>query len=151
MSTICLIVLYNSDDEHSLYHMFTSDLIKRWDVEDEGEVSDLLNVEISRSNDGVTLRQTAYIEKLVDTWLLDGVPSTFHFNSAPHAEDLPTKVLEALSVSEPPDPELLRKYQSLVQALFSMRRRTLDRILLMSLVCFVVPWLGQVLLFLTRV
>ena len=112
-----LFVLYNSDDEHSLYSIFTTDLSKRWDVEDEGEVSDLLNVEISRSSDGVTLRQTAYIDKLADTWLPDGVPSTFHFNSAPHAEDIQTKVLEALSVSEPPDPELLKKYQSLVGSL----------------------------------
>ena len=30
------------------YHKFTVDLQKRWSVDDEGEVSDLLNVEILR-------------------------------------------------------------------------------------------------------
>ena len=34
-------------DEHSLYHKFVKDLELRWNVEDEGPVSDLLNVEIS--------------------------------------------------------------------------------------------------------
>ena len=112
-----LFIIYNSDDEHSLYKQFTIDLSKRWDVDDEGEVSDLLNVEISRSDKGVTLRQTAYIEKLASTWLPEGVPSTFQYNSAPHTEDIQAKVLDALSTTDPPDPELLRKYQSLVGSL----------------------------------
>ena len=44
-----LFVLYSNDDTDSLYCAFISRLDARWDVEDEGEVSDLLNVEISRS------------------------------------------------------------------------------------------------------
>ena len=56
-----LFILYNSDDEHSLYQQFTRDLQKRWAVDDEGDVSDLLNVEIIRSDGGVELRQTAYL------------------------------------------------------------------------------------------
>lgn len=79
-----LFVLYDNGDEHSLYTQITSDLGKRWDVDDEGEVSDLLNVEISRFDNGVTLRQSAYIVKLASTWLPDGIPSSFHFNAAPH-------------------------------------------------------------------
>ena len=112
-----LFIIYNSDDEHSLYKQFTIDLSRRWDVDDEGEVSDLLNVEISRSDKGVTLRQTAYIEKLASTWLPEGVPSTFQYNSAPHTEDIQAKVLDALSTTDPPNPDLLRKYQSLVGSL----------------------------------
>ena len=54
-----LFVLYNSSDAHSLYHRFTSALQQRWSVEDEGEVSDLLNVEIHRVDGGVELRQTS--------------------------------------------------------------------------------------------
>ena len=112
-----LFVLHNNDDEHSLYSQFTSALQKRWDVDDEGEVSDLLNVEIESADDGVTLRQTGYIDKLAAKWLPDGIPSSFQFNSAPHSEDLQSKVLEALSVTEAPDPQLLQKFQSLVGAL----------------------------------
>ena len=112
-----LFILYNSADEHSLYHRFTSDLQQRWSVDDEGDVSDLLNVEIHRVDGGVELRQTSYIEKLATEWLPDGIPSHIHINSAPHTENLPDLVLQALSCVEPVNPELLRKYQSLVGSL----------------------------------
>ena len=112
-----LFILYNSSDEHSLYHRFTSDLQQRWSVEDEGEVSDLLNVEIHRVDGGVELRQTSYIEKLASQWLPDGIPSCIHVNSSPHSESLPDLVLQALSCVEPVNPELLQRYQSLVGSL----------------------------------
>ena len=112
-----LFILYNSGDEHSLYHRFTTDLQQRWSVDDEGEVSDLLNVEIHRVDGGVELRQTAYIEKLVKEWLPNGIPATVHMNAAPHTESLPDLVLQALSSVETVDQDLLRKYQSLVGSL----------------------------------
>ena len=112
-----LFILYNSDDEHSLYRRFTSDLQQRWSVDDEGEVSDLLNVEIHRDDGGVELKQTSYIEKLVKEWLPDGTPATIHINSAPHTESLPDLVLQALSSVEPVETDLLRRYQSLVGSL----------------------------------
>ena len=62
-------------------------------------MSDLLNVEIESSSDGVTLRQTSYIDKLAAKWLSEGIPSSFQFNSAPHSEDIQAKVLDALSVT----------------------------------------------------
>ena len=43
-----LFILYNNGDEYSLYHKFTTDLQQRWSVDDEGEVSDLLNVVFKR-------------------------------------------------------------------------------------------------------
>ena len=112
-----LFILYNSDDQYSLYHQFTQDLQARWSVDDEGDVSDLLNVEIVRSDGGVELRQTGYIEKLVKEWLPDGVPAHLHANSTPHADNLPELVLNALSSSDPSDPSLLGRYQSLVGSL----------------------------------
>ena len=112
-----LFILYNSDDEHSLYQRFTADLQQRWSVDDEGEVSDLLNVEMQRVDGGVELKQTSYIEKLVKEWLPDGIPSNIHINAAPHTECLPDLVLQALSSVEPVDPDLLRRYQSLVGSL----------------------------------
>ena len=38
-----LVTLYFHDDEHSLYHQFATEL-QKWDVEDEGELTDLLGV-----------------------------------------------------------------------------------------------------------
>lgn len=69
-------------------------------MDDEGEVSDLLNVEMYRTDGGVELRQTSYIEKLAKEWLPDGIPSNMHINSAPHVESLPDLVLQALSSTE---------------------------------------------------
>ena len=45
-----------------------------WDVEDEGEVSDLLSVEVNSEGKYVVLRQRNYIEKLLATFDPDGVP-----------------------------------------------------------------------------
>jgi len=56
-----LYIVYNSSDAVSLYTKFVLDLQSRWSVGDEGEVSDLLNVEITRVDGGVELRQTNYI------------------------------------------------------------------------------------------
>eukprot|EP00966_Prymnesium_polylepis_P086843 2009888-Prymnesium_polylepis.1 len=44
-----LFTAYSHDDEQSLYHTFTTALQSSWDVEDEGPVSDLRNVEIERT------------------------------------------------------------------------------------------------------
>jgi hypothetical protein len=60
-----LVVISSHNDEYFLYHCFTTDMSKRWDVEDEGEVTDLLSVEISREDDHVVLRQSSYIAKLL--------------------------------------------------------------------------------------
>lgn len=62
-----LCILYDEDDEYSLYHEFTQKLAHDWDVDDEGEVSHLLNLETSREQGCVVLRQSAYIRKLVNT------------------------------------------------------------------------------------
>ena len=56
-----LFVAYSHDDEHSLYHEFTTSMHQRWDVDDEGEVHDLLNIEITREGADVVLRQVSYI------------------------------------------------------------------------------------------
>ena len=46
-------------------------------------ISDLLNVEISSGDGVVTLQQSAYIQKLVDTYVPDGVPSSFTATDVP--------------------------------------------------------------------
>eukprot|EP00965_Chrysotila_dentata_P104199 3441020-Pleurochrysis_carterae.AAC.1 len=59
-----LFTLYSHDGEGSLYASFTEALTNRWNVEDEGPVSDLLNVDISATHSCVTLKQEKYIAHL---------------------------------------------------------------------------------------
>ena len=112
-----LFVLYNNGDEHSLYHAFTTSLQERWQVDDEGEVSDLLNIEIKREAGHILLRQTAYIEKMCKEWFPEGVPAHVQANSTPHSDNLPALVLDAVSCQDTINPELLRRYQSIVGSL----------------------------------
>ena len=104
-------------DAVSLYTKFVPDLQSRWSVEDEGEVSDLLNVEITRVDGGVELRQTNYINKLLATWLPEGVPPRVQINSTPHTEEHPSLALDAITAKGECNPELKSRYQSLVGSL----------------------------------
>ena len=120
--------LASHTDEHSLYARFTSDLSARWDVEDEGEVADLLSVEISQENEHVVLRQVNYIKKMMRTYAPEGKPvSPFGegvlFKSQPSGRtpadaELPKMVLAAVEQNAADiDPRLLRDDQSLCGAL----------------------------------
>ena len=112
-----LYILSSHRDAGSLYDTFISDLQARWDVEDEGDVSDLLGVEIAAVEGGVKLKQTAYIEKMCNAWFPNGVPNTIQSNQTPCDKDLAQLVCDAVVSTADPDPILLRRYQSLVGAL----------------------------------
>ena len=113
-----LFILYSHSDKHSLYHRFLGALTKRWDVEDEGEVSDLLNVEMTRTAGGhVTLRQSVYIDRLVAIHAPDGVPTNSQRNKIPCDPALPQLVLDAVDSDSIPDADTRSKYMSLVGAL----------------------------------
>jgi hypothetical protein len=122
-----LFILSSHQDEYSLYHQLTSSLEDSWEIEDEGEASDLLSVELSREEGCVVLRQTAYIERLLDTYAPNGIPvygdpsTTLKSHPAervPAADDLATLVISAVEQkAEDIDPQLLKAYQSLVGAL----------------------------------
>ena len=112
-----LSILYEHDDEYSLYRDFTEALTKRWEVEDEGDLTDLLGVEFTRDGQSINLTQTAYIVKLVSEHFPDGVPATMQANRPPCDSQLPLDVANALSNTEAPDPLLLKRYQSIVGAL----------------------------------
>lgn len=64
-------------------------LEERWNIEDEGEVSDLLNVEIFRDSHGVHLRQTSYIDRLLATFASEGIPADFRSDNPPAGPELP--------------------------------------------------------------
>ena len=110
-------VLYSHDDEHSLYSKYTTALKARWQVEDEGEVSDLLGVDISAADGHVELTQASYIVRLADTWFPEGVPATIQSNQPPADKNLPQLVADALVNVEPRAPEQVKAFQSLVGAL----------------------------------
>ena len=65
----------------------------------------------------MVLRQRAYIEKLTASWFPDGPPAHVPVNATPHTDALPSLVLDAVSSTDPIDPDLLRRYQSLVGSL----------------------------------
>ena len=89
----------------------------KWNVEDEGELTDLLGVEFSRTENVIELKQTKYIEKLASEFFPDGVPPSSQANKVPCDRDLPCSINIALLSDETPDPTLLRKYQSICGAL----------------------------------
>eukprot|EP00965_Chrysotila_dentata_P015527 513716-Pleurochrysis_carterae.AAC.1 len=59
-----LFTLYSDDGPGSLYDDFVRALALRWNVEDEGPVSDLRNVDISVDGSCIILRQEKYIAHL---------------------------------------------------------------------------------------
>eukprot|EP00965_Chrysotila_dentata_P255046 6212081-Pleurochrysis_carterae.AAC.5 len=114
-----LFVLYSSDAAGSLYDEFSVALVDRWRVEEEGEVSDLLNVDITVEGNDVVLRQSSYIKQLLATHAPAGVPSTLQANHAPAQPDLPALVEQAVSQRDvgTKNNAPIRRYQSLVGAL----------------------------------
>lgn len=116
--------LYSHDDKHSLYQSFTQRLQQRWDVDDEGEVNDLLNVEINREGGSVILRQTGYIRKMMASFAPADHPRNFQRNRAPCDSSLCQHVADALCQTGPIDPALLKRYQSLVGALMYAATQT---------------------------
>tara|TARA_B110000037_G_scaffold107636_1_gene124787 strand:- start:233 stop:1786 length:1554 start_codon:yes stop_codon:yes gene_type:complete len=119
-----LAVAYKENGEGSLYHDFTRAL-RRWQVEDEGELHDLLGVEFTRSVGNVHLKQTAYILKMVERYFPDGLPSSSSSVETPCGKELKdlvervTMSVKDVKLADRPrvDPKLLNAYQSLVGAL----------------------------------
>ena len=72
---------------------------------------------VTREGPAVVLRQRQYIEGLAASWFPQGPPAHILPNSTPHADNLPALVLEAVCLTDPVDPDLLRRYQSLVGSL----------------------------------
>eukprot|EP00965_Chrysotila_dentata_P074037 2445607-Pleurochrysis_carterae.AAC.1 len=122
-----LFILYSDHSPDSLYSSFTTALASRWNVEDEGPVSDLLNVDITTDADCVLLKQEKYIAQLVDTYLPEGVPTAFQRHHAPAGADLPLVIAHALDAKArgiAPDAALRTTYQSLVGALLYCATQT---------------------------
>ena len=107
---------------------FFGALSDEWDVEDEGEVEDLLSIEIHSEGKCVILRQRAYIEKLLASFAPDGIPTSLFGGSRTLASQPPAQVPADIGLNKlvdeavlqevsSIDPKLLKDYQSLIGSL----------------------------------
>ena len=112
-----LLICTSHTDAQSLFKQFSTNLRKDWEVEEEGEAVDLLNVQFVRTDKGILLHQRPYIESMVTRFAPDGIPLAFQRNWSPCSGDLPELVRRAMENDNPPDPSLLKSYQQLVGAL----------------------------------
>eukprot|EP00965_Chrysotila_dentata_P044175 1468252-Pleurochrysis_carterae.AAC.2 len=90
-------------------------------------MSDLLNLDITTDADCVLLKQEKYIFQLEDTYLPEGVLTSFQRNHAPAGADLPLVISAALDAKQrgvAPDPALRTTYQALVGALLYCATQT---------------------------
>ena len=112
-----LCVAYSHDDKHSLFHQFT-EALQQWNVEDEGELTDLLGIDFSNSGGVVSLQQSAYISRLFSTYLPEGRPPKIGTTNTPCDQSLAASVIDSLEISpDSVERDLLKEYQSLVGAL----------------------------------
>jgi hypothetical protein len=119
-----LAVAYKQSGAGSLYQSFT-EALREWKVEDEGELHDLLGVEFERTEGHISLKQTAYITKLVERYVIGPIAKPGKGNATPCGKELKGHV-ESLTFAVknikfqdrvPVEPKLLKEYQSLVGAL----------------------------------
>ena len=101
-----------------LFDKFRHAFFARWEAEDEGAMTDLLNAHLRRGDDGtITLHQQPYIEGMMERFLPDGPPARLHSNSTPSTPELAQHVADALALDVGAYPELGQPYSSLVGAL----------------------------------
>ena len=112
-----LLVCTSRSDKSSLFQKFINALKARWEIDEEEEAVDLLNVHFTKSEKGILLHQRPYIESLIERYVPEGIPLSFQRNWAPCSGDLPELVRRAMCSETPPEKELLKTYQSLVGAL----------------------------------
>ena len=97
---------------------YMESLANEWDVVDEGPMGDMLGIEVERKSDGsILLNQPAYIAKLVNRFMPDGVPPYVQRNSTPYSKDFLTHINGALAISEPEYPDLIKPFQERVGSL----------------------------------
>jgi len=64
--------VYGRSDKGSVYSDFRDHLHTKWKAEDEGELSDILNVRVSRVGGDVILDQAAYMDNMVERFMPAG-------------------------------------------------------------------------------
>ena len=97
--------------EDSIYGRFIADMDKNWKSEDEGELSDILNIQVTRRHDGsVHVSQEQYARRFVEQFhekligRLRGPPPVRHANMPPHTPQIAERVLAACDDTTERDP-----------------------------------------------
>ena len=100
-------------DPNSFYAKFTSDLQAEWDVLDEGDMDDLLGMQVRRNPDeSITIHQQACIEKMIKRFYPEGMPKGLGDGVLPYSPKLTEHMTEALAHTGPVlYPELVKPYQ----------------------------------------
>ena len=120
-----VMVLHSSKASDSAYERFRSAFFSRWEAEDEGHMTDLLNVQIRREDNGdITLHQEPYITSMMERFLPDGPPTAVQTNSTPTTAELAQQVADAALADPQYDTELSKRYSSLVGSLIYAATQT---------------------------
>ena len=102
-------------DPNSFYARFMAAVDSDWDVVDEGEMTDLLSIQVRRNANGsITLHMENYIETLLAKYQPDGPSSRVQQKSMPYTSEFEARIAVALSLgstAEPHYPELVKPYQ----------------------------------------
>ena len=86
-------------DKNSLYHKFTTALRTEWNVVDEGEMEDLLAIQVRKETDGsITLHQEKYIEKVLERFEPERM-SRVQKASTPYSEHFGERTCASLSAT----------------------------------------------------
>ncbi len=118
-----LAIVYSHDGPTSLYGIFSTALTQRWEVEDEGPITDLLNIEFDTSVPGsITIHQQSFINGLVE---LHGTKLSARLSPEhtvlPFDGHLAQHVIDAMDARNAEVPAVsateLRDYQSIVGAM----------------------------------
>ena len=137
-----LAVVYSHDDKHSLYRTFLAALEKRWKVEDEGELTDLLGIEFTRGDKTVELRQTKYIEKLSEHSSRTECRLRPSRTKSRATAICRPREPRASSPTRRPTPSCYASYQSICGALLYASTNTRPGHRLLPRACFVARWVG---------
>ena len=101
-------------DKDSFYHTFITKLRKDWDIVDEGEMVDLLGIQIKYNDDGsIKLYQEQYIDAMLTRFYPRGLPQSVNRSSLPFTSKIREHIIEALDINEHECiyPELVQPFQ----------------------------------------
>ena len=104
----------NAIDPNSYYAKFKAAFESEWDIVDEGEVDDVLAMQVVRNDSGsVTIHMEKYVEKVLAKWLPGGPLPRVQDNSLPYSRQFQARLDEALkqSTTSPDYPELVKPFQ----------------------------------------
>jgi len=116
-----IIAIFGDDDVGSVYDVFRTALHTCWKAEDEGKLSDILNICVAHEGSSIKLSQPTYIDTMVDRYLPADKLRVDKVQKTPYSLHFKDNITEALAAPpaaySPPDPSILAEYQSLVRAL----------------------------------